>query len=586
MSRSASKEIKTSIIHQKQKNGDIYVLERKRVFDPEKGYTKIVSSKLIGKIPNGSREMVPTRPKKKNKKNDETDDFASHDEHLTASRIKTGMMSIIDHIGKESGIDDGVYNNTDLGTAQKIISLARYLIATNGQSLPGITTFQLTHKLPYAEGINENIYSALFREIGRDESLQQGFFLNRCSRLGSTAVLAYDSTTISTYSENLSEARQGYNKANDGLDTVKLITLYSIDARQPVAFTKQPGNIPDVISIGSAIKQLEGLGVKKAIIVSDNGFYSEENLADMLHEHYNFITLSKVNIKWIKAVLEEHNDELEDIESAVPFDPLTRAVTSKVMHTFKYTRKYASKKKGLSKGDEMEFTRKVYVHIYFNATKRNNLIASFDNRLLEIKKELESGREADELSVNAQKKIEKYFKITKKGGKTVVSFNKQAVREAKKYYGYFALVTNCEKDPFKCLQTYRKRETIESFFESGKERADGMRTRVWDTDALRGRMFVQFVALCYYEYINEKLRQMKERLGVENGDPKHDLKTNINKEKKLKSWLVNTPTYLILQWFDTLESVEISRQLSKKRWSTEMTARDQMFLKELGLEDN
>ena len=119
MSRSASKEIKTSIIHQKQKNGDIYVLERKRVFDPEKGYTKIVSSKLIGKIPNGSREMVPTRPKKKNKKNDETDDFASHDEHLTASRIKTGMMNIIDHIGKESGIDDGVYNNTDLGTAQR-----------------------------------------------------------------------------------------------------------------------------------------------------------------------------------------------------------------------------------------------------------------------------------------------------------------------------------------------------------------------------------------------------------------------------------------------------------------------------------
>lgn len=32
MSRSASKEIKTSIIHQKQKDGDFYVLERKRDF--------------------------------------------------------------------------------------------------------------------------------------------------------------------------------------------------------------------------------------------------------------------------------------------------------------------------------------------------------------------------------------------------------------------------------------------------------------------------------------------------------------------------------------------------------------------------
>ena len=47
-------------------------------------------------------------------------------------------MDIIDYIGVASGIDDAVSGNTDKGTAQKIISLARYLLATNGQSLPGI----------------------------------------------------------------------------------------------------------------------------------------------------------------------------------------------------------------------------------------------------------------------------------------------------------------------------------------------------------------------------------------------------------------------------------------------------------------
>ena len=50
------------------------------------------------------------------------------------------MMDIISHIGTISGIDDAIYDNTDTGTAQKILSLARYLLATNGQSLPGITT--------------------------------------------------------------------------------------------------------------------------------------------------------------------------------------------------------------------------------------------------------------------------------------------------------------------------------------------------------------------------------------------------------------------------------------------------------------
>lgn len=45
-----SGEIKTKIIHQPQKNGDIYVLERQTIYDPVKKYNKVLSSKLIGKI--------------------------------------------------------------------------------------------------------------------------------------------------------------------------------------------------------------------------------------------------------------------------------------------------------------------------------------------------------------------------------------------------------------------------------------------------------------------------------------------------------------------------------------------------------
>ena len=84
-------------------------------------------------------------------------------------------MDIIDHIGTVSGIDDAIYSSTDLGTAQKIISLARYLLATNGQPLPGIQTWQYNHPLPYEDGITEDVYHNLFVSIGLDESLQQNF---------------------------------------------------------------------------------------------------------------------------------------------------------------------------------------------------------------------------------------------------------------------------------------------------------------------------------------------------------------------------------------------------------------------------
>jgi hypothetical protein len=103
--------------------------------------------------------------------------------------------------------------------------------------------------------------------------------------------------------------------------------------------------------------------------------------------------------------------------------------------------------------------------------------------------------------------------------------------------------------------------TIESFFESMKQRADGTSVRVWDADTLRGRMFVQFIALCYYEYLSNEIRNMKELLGVKNGDPAHDAEKNLKSERQLKHWLDNTPIYLVLQWFDTIEGVKVSSKL-------------------------
>ena len=581
MPAKASGEIKTRIVHQPQKNGDIYVLERKTLYDPAKKYNKVLSSRILSKIPKGEEKPVPTRPKRRKGKKAEISEASSP--AVKAVRSKVGMMDIISHIGDASGIDDAVYGNTDLGTAQKILSLARYLLATNGQSFPGITAWQYSHPLPYEDGISEDVYHDLFEEVGRDEGLQQSFFASRCGGIKDRAVLAYDSTTISTYSGNLPEARRGFNKAGDGLDTVKLLTLYSIETRQPVAFTKQPGNLPDVITIENALKQLDVLGLGKAEIVTDNGYYSEKNLAGLLHAHFNFITLVKISIKWVRKELDAHSVEFRSTSSACPFDTNTHGITVMLMHEFSRTRKYARRETGMRKGEEEAFTRRIYLHLFFNPIKRVEEDAAFDKDLFELKGFLEEGKAVEELSDRAQDKASRFLSIRHYGSKVTVTFNEKAIAEQKEYHGYFALVSNCEKDPFECLRKYRRRETIESFFESGKQRADGSRTRVWNTDTLRGRMFVQFVSLCYYEYLNERIRQMKFTLAKKNGDPDHDNKDNLMMEAKLRTWLQNTPTYLVLQWFDTVEEVKVSTKLLSKRWTTEITKRDRMFLNKLGV---
>jgi transposase len=574
-----SGEIQTIIVRNTQKNGDIYVLERKTIYDPVKKRNRILKTKLLSKIPKGSDQPVPTRPKKPH-----IDKEFKSSGKITATRNHIGMMELIDHIGLTSGIDAGIFNNTDIGTAQKIISIARYLLATNGQSLPGIFTWQFNHPLPYEDGITEDICHDLFVQIGRDESLQQSFFMNRCACIQERAVLAYDTTTISTYSENQIEARYGFNKAEDGLKSIKLLILYSIETRQPIAFTKQPGNIPDVITIENALNQLSVFGLEKAEIITDNGYYSERNLALLFLAHFDFVTLVKINLKWVKTEIDSHmGDDFDSIVNSCPFDTGTHGITITLTRDFIKVRKYDGDKNGLRKGDAETFGRRVYLHLFYNQTRKSKEDICFENELMELRRRIQKGDNVEDLPKTYQNMVAKFMRIKYLGTGVHVSFKESACKDAKKYHGYFALVSNCEKDTFECLNKYRQRETIESFFESMKQHADGTRVRVWDTDTLRGRMFVQFVSLCYYEYLSNEIRNMKNKLGVKNGDPAYDTAKNLSLEEKLKTWLDNSPIYLILQWFDVIDGIKISSKLSSKRWTTEMTLRDKMFLEKIGV---
>ena len=176
---------------EKRKNGDIYVYERVTKYNPETKKTVTVSEKLKGKILAGTTEIIPTRPKRSQKESSET-----------AIRKKTGLTDILEYVGKESNIDNDIHKSFSRGDAEKITSIARYLVATGGQSLTRLESWQVMHETPYVSGISEDVYSKLFKEVGVNENGMQSYFACRAKSLDTNPVIAYDSTTISTYSEN------------------------------------------------------------------------------------------------------------------------------------------------------------------------------------------------------------------------------------------------------------------------------------------------------------------------------------------------------------------------------------------------
>ena len=502
---------------ERRPNGDIYVYERITAYDSKNKRTYTVSQKLKGKIKAGTQEIVPTRPKK----------CKGEGRMVDATRRHTGLTDILEWVGSVSGIDADIRSSFSAGDAAKILSIARYWIGTNGNTLPRLEGWQVMHQLPYRDAITEDVYGALFKSVGRNEDGIQNYFSFRSAHLAKSPVVAFDSTTISTYSENQLEARQGFNKAGDGLNTIKLLTLYSVKDREPLAFAKQPGNVPDVISIENAIKQIKCLNLNKPLIVTDNGYYSQENMMKFASRNMKFLTLVNTNITWVRKVIDSIQDNLAGISSTCPFDPSVCGATATIMHEF--SRERLRSRNGRVAGEKETFSRRLYVHVFYspdNAAKRE---VTFRKDLLELKAQVEAGD--TEFTKSAQRKIDKYlvYSTRGRGGQLKVGFNDKTIAKAKKYFGYFVLVSSQKMATFTALENYRLREKIEELFGVQKGTADGNRPRTWYPDNLRGRQFVQFVALGYYCFLTKKIKEVRERLGKNTGKkPENSLNWRIN----------------------------------------------------------
>lgn len=553
---------------QRQKNGDVYILERTTRYDQATKKTVTVGQRLLGKIVAGTTEMVPTRAKR-------PDGAAAG----SATRRHTGLTDILEHVGKVSGIDEDVRAAfPDGGTAKKILTVARYWLATGGQTLPRLAAWQAMHPTPYPGTISDDVASDLFKEVGVDEDGIQRYFRARADRLDREAAVAYDSTTVSTYSENLHEARRGFNKDGDGLDTIKLLTLYSVKDREPIAFAKQPGNVPDVVSVANALTQLEAIGLPKALVVTDNGYHSQSNMAEYAARNRKFLTLVDTDVKWVRESIDALQDELDGADGVCPFDTdVCGATLTREGHEL--TRRRARGRGAKAAGDEETLVRRLYVHVFRSPDVRSKKESAFNRRLFDVKTLLERGAE---LNPSAQRFADKYMSVSRagRGGRAKVAFDNAAVRDARKYMGHFALASNQPMDTFEALRNYRMRERIEEFFGMDKRYFDGRRTRLWSADALRGRQFAQFVGLCYLC----RFRRMVDDVLNGLGEPRDGMtKEQLKLEKSLKGWIDGRSTQDVFDWFDCVETTEVQTEAGKFRWSTESIRRDELFLKRLGV---
>lgn len=479
------------VFYTNKKTGITYAYENKAYWDKEKKQSRS-KRKLIGKVDPVSGEIVPTRAYKKREQSMGENPPKQGPPPITAMRRSFyGAAYLFDQIGKTTGVAE------DLKTSfpdihKQILSIAYYLILEENNSLSRFSHWQKLHVHSFGEDIPSQRSSELFQSI--DEKGRMSFFTMQAKRRIEKEYWAFDTTTISSYSEVLSQVKKGKNKEHDRLPQINLALLFGEQSGLPFYYRKLPGNISDVKTVKQLVKEFNVMGYEKIKVVFDRGFYSKDNINALYKGHQKFIMGVKLSLKYVKDIL---NDEKENLKMWTNLHPQfgTYGICRTIEWDYELVRPY--------KGDIQKEKRRAYLLLFYNPEKAAKDQADMNEYLTGLYNDLRDGKRRDYCT----KDYDRYFEVTetpKRGRK--IRPKEEVMLKATENYGYFALLSNEVKDPFEALSLYRSKDVVEKAFGNLKERLNFRRMQVSSELSLNGKLFVEFIALIYLSYVKKKMQ--------------------------------------------------------------------------------
>jgi len=481
-----------AIVYQaNKKTGIKYAYESISYWDKDKRQSR-ARRKCIGRVDPETQKVIPTRKRKTSTVGEKT---KRGPVPITwTARCFYGATYLFDRIGEDTGVTQ------DLKTCfpesyRQILSIAYYLILEDKNPLSRFPRWAALHRHPHGESISSQRSSELFASI--TEEARQRFFRLQGKRRVDREYLAYDSTSISSYSKCLRQVRYGKNKDHEHLAQINLTLLFGQQSRLPFYYRKLAGNIPDVKTLRKLLADINTLGYEKVKMVLDRGFFSAANINDMYRHHMKFLIAAKLSLKLVKTHLDTVRDKMR---SWTYYSQAYQLYTYSLPIIWNYVqdRPY--------KGDSIKADRRMYLHLYYSPERALEDEKAFNSRLADWQEELESGQRHPD----HEKQYAKYFEVksTPVRGTKIIA-KEEALVEAKRNYGYFTLLSNEIKNAVEALEIYRNKDLVEKAFDNLKERLNLRRVAVSSEQSLDGKLFVQFIALIFLSYITKKMQENK-----------------------------------------------------------------------------
>jgi len=236
-----------AIVYQtNKKTGISYAYESISFWDKKKKQSR-AKRKCIGRLDPETQKIISTRKRKTPVLYEKAKRGPVPITRTTRSFY--GATYLFDCIGEDTGVEEDL-KACFPESYRQILSIAYYLILEDKNPLSRFPHWAALHRHPHGNIISSQRSSELFASITEED--KQRFFWLQGKRRMDKEYLAYDSTSISSYSKCLRQVRYGKNKDHEHLAQINLTLLFGQQSRLPQSDPALWTTIPSALLLPEA----------------------------------------------------------------------------------------------------------------------------------------------------------------------------------------------------------------------------------------------------------------------------------------------------------------------------------------------
>jgi len=405
---------------------------------------------------------------------------------------------------------------TSLGV-DEILSTCFNSDAVDGTALLYLAFYQVAERRPLYQApfwLNEHLLpdqicgydfsstgtSHLSMRVGNNTASLEHFFRMWIKRLNAPSSLIFDTTSISSYSEQLDFAEWGYNRDKETLPQVNISLVSSREASLPLYYRMLPGSIPDVSSLKITVCILKELGITEYVSSLDRGFYSTSNIRNMLENDIGFVIGASQSCNQTKQLIQKHQQALRSVKYSIEHNG------NIVRHTV--DKWHADMGNGT--------TKELDAHIYWDYNHHSAQEKALESKLFQLCAKAQNDMPdgfitEDDVTFWIKENAKSFASLLmpcRQKSKFVVDRNIETIENTIERKGFtIVLTTKTGASGEEILDDYRSRDKVEKLFDILKNENGQNRLHSGNHHAVAGRLFIAFIALIIHTELENRMKK-------------------------------------------------------------------------------